>query len=107
MSFAFAESFIEAEKQLKVEEATLHLKRSATFDNRPLPNRWRVGQKVCYLTTSFWAWAKGDIGHILELRDEYKDKKAHEYQVFYTRPVNSKTGFFWTTPDDVELVEDV
>lgn len=77
------------------------------FENRPLPDKWRVGQKVRYLESKDWAWNKGDWGVVVGLReDEYKDRPAKEYQVFYTA-IKGEYGYFWTTPMDVELIEGV
>lgn len=50
-----------------------------------------------------WAWSAGMEATIVELRNEYKDRKADEYQVFYAEP-DSGGATWWTTPDDVELV---
>jgi hypothetical protein len=36
----------------------------------------------------------------------YTVRQAKNYQVFWTTPINGK-GIYWTTPDEVELVEDV
>ncbi len=78
------------------------------FNSRPLPKQWKVGQKVRYLRSSEWAWNEGEIAYVVQLRDEYKGKKASEYQVFYTgSDKGGKGGTYWTTPTDVELVEDV
>ncbi len=78
------------------------------FNSRPLPKVWKVGQKVRYIRDSEWAWYKGNIGYVVELRDEYKGRPASEYQVFYTcTDKDAKYGRFWTTPEDVELIEDV
>lgn len=77
-----------------------------THAERLLPDSWRVGQKVRYLNSSEFAWSRGDIAYVLKLRDEYKGRPAAEYQVFYTG-VPSTGCSYWTTPNDVELVEDV
>jgi hypothetical protein len=73
------------------------------FKTRPLPDFWRVGQKVRTLGNHF-AWSKGAIRRIVELRDP--GTPADQYQVFWTSPDNGQ-GVFWTIPSDVELVEDV
>lgn len=73
---------------------------------RKLPDFWRVGQKVRYLENSEWAWSKDDTAFVLELRDEKEKIPADQYQVFYTGQ-KGRHGRYWTTPDDVELVEDV
>lgn len=76
--------------------------------DRKLPEFWRVGQKVRYLQDREWAWSKGGEAEVIELRKEYSKTPGHEYQVFYTGNPNSDFGGrYWTTPDDVELVEDV
>lgn len=75
------------------------------FVERSLPDKWRLGQKVRYLRDSEWAWAKGEIAYVKGFR-EHADLPAAQYQVFYTGP-GGRDFSFWTTPDDVELVEDV
>jgi hypothetical protein len=95
--------------QEKLDKADWHaaesqrLKQEA-FDERPLPDRWRVGQKVRMITDTEWAWRKGAIMIIVGLHTKYDD-------VFYTSPLDYETnphaGSYWTTPEDVELVEDV
>ena len=71
--------------------------RKKAFDNRPMPDYWRVGQKVRLLKNKEWCADAGAVLMVVEVRD---------YNVFWTSPLNS-TGKFWTTPDEVELVEDV
>lgn len=73
---------------------------------RPLPDVWRVGQKIRYLRWSDHAWSEGDTAYVKELRADHAGKPADQYQVFYTGPLD-RSDSFWTTPDDVELVEDV
>ncbi len=80
--------------------------RSEAFEQRRLPDFWRVGQKVRYLTNSDWAWHRGNEGTVVALRDDCKGKPAHEYQVFYTGVGPDCYGQYWTTPSDVELIED-
>lgn len=75
---------------------------------RKLPDFWRVGQKVRYLEDREWAWSKGETAEVIKLRDEYKKTPGDQYQVFYTgNPKSDFGGSYWTTPNDVELVEDV
>lgn len=74
---------------------------------RKLPDFWRVGQKVRYLDHKEWAWVKGETAVVCKLREEYKKTPGDEYQVFYTRNPKFEVGGYWTTPDDVELVEDI
>ena len=71
--------------------------RKKAFDNRPMPDSWRVGQKVRLLKNKEWCADAGDVLMIVEVRD---------HNVFWTSPPNG-TGRYWTTPDEVELVEDV
>lgn len=99
-------SYLEKVKELDDEQKSLNSRYKDLFDNRPLPSVWKVGQKVRYLQNSEWAWIKGGTAYVKELRPEYEGKPAKEYQVFYTGP-KGKGGIFWTTPEDVELVEDV
>ena len=74
---------------------------------RCMPDFWRVGQKIRYVNTNEWAWEKGDIAYVVKLRDEYRGRPAKEYQVFYTGDNDpDQPGIYWTTPDDVELIED-
>ncbi len=74
---------------------------------RRWPDTWKVGQKVRYITRNEWAWDKGQLGVVISLKDEFRGQPAGKYQHFYTRPIGYTGGFYWTTPDDVELVEDV
>jgi hypothetical protein len=76
------------------------------FDQRPLPDFWRVGQKVRYLYDKDFAWSAGETATILEL--DKQGVPAKEYQVFWTgHPKHPEYGRFWTTPDEVELIKDV
>lgn len=92
--------------QLEAEAVALRVR---AHHERPLPDFWRKGQKIRYITTQEWAWSKGNIAYVHGLHDEYKDRKfsAGDYQVFYTGPKGKSHPSYWTTPDDVELVEDV
>lgn len=75
------------------------------FAQRPLPDQWRIGQKVRYLRDSDCAWAKGHTAYVNGLREEYKGRPSADYQVFYTGDEQGR-NVYWTTPDDVELIED-
>lgn len=102
------ESYLEGWEEYKELQAKLGEFKKSKFGNRPLPNKWRVGQKVRYITQSEWGWDRGNVAWITEVRPEYKDKFAGEYQVFYTSyNPEGKGGRYWTTPEDVELIEDV
>lgn len=101
------ESYLEGWEEVKELQDKIDKFRKSKFGNRPLPNKWRVGQKVRYITSNEWGWRQGDVGYVTELRDEYKDHFASEYQVFYTSIGEKRFGKYWTTPDDVELIEDV
>ena len=78
------------------------------FNERPLPDRWRVGQKVRVLVDKEWCCSAGAIMVVAEIRPEYSETPSHEYQVFYTAfdGDRGRYGRYWTTPDEVELVED-
>lgn len=71
---------------------------------RNIPEKWEVGMRVRFLHDREWAWSKGGEATITSLREEHEGCKGHEYQVFYTSP-DCGDAFWWTTPDDVELVE--
>lgn len=71
---------------------------------RPLPDFWRVGQTVLYLTHSKWGWDKGNTGVVIDV--EQPTKPAEEYQVFFTNVDGREHPRFWTTPDDVELISE-
>jgi hypothetical protein len=86
----------------QLEAEARDLRRQAHAE-RPLPDFWRVGQKVRTLADKAWAWKAGDVMTITELRDE--GTPALDYQVFWTAHAR-EFGRFWTTPDEVELVED-
>lgn len=87
-------------------EAEAKRLRQKAFSERPLPDRWRVGQRVRFLRSAAWAWTAGEEAVISGLRDPSVNKPAAEYQVFYTKP-DVGQACWWTTPDDVELAEDV
>jgi len=89
----------------EAERLELQAKKLRLKAKRKMPDQWRVGQKVRYVSNKDWAWNKGGIAYILELRDEYKGLSADEYQVFYTGSKKG-SGTYWTTPDDVELIEE-
>ena len=84
--------------ELEEEAARLRLE---AFEERPLPDFWRLGQKVRTLKDNEWAWDKGAIMTIVRLREV--GVPAAQYQVFWVTP-RSGQGVFWTTPADVELV---
>lgn len=88
-------------------EAEARRLRKEAFDERPMPDSWRVGQKVRYLRKSDWAWQAGSIGTVVEIPKEHQGKPAHETRWFYTGVGESCFGRYHTTPSDVELVEDV
>ena len=66
-----------------------------------MANKLKVGDKVTYKTDSEYAWCAGSEGVIVELRDEYKDTPANEWQVFYTSPIGYPNVVWWTTTEDV------
>lgn len=91
--------------ELEAEAAKL---RQEAFNERPLPDVWRVGQIVRTLSDKEFAWGKGALMYINEIRSEYKGTPADRYQVFYTSFVgkDKSSGTFWTTPEDVEFVSE-
>lgn len=86
-----------------LEERARQLRKEA-FDERPLPDFWRKGQKVRFLHEKEWAWGAGAVAEVIEVRDG--SIPADKYQVFWASQDKGKTRF-WTTPDEVELVSDV
>ena len=100
-------SYFEYLKKHNEQLRILQDRKHRAFENRPLPVRWEIGQKVRFLRDSEWAWGAGGIAYVVGFRDDSKKKLAHEYQVFYTSPTLGKErGMWWTTPNDVELVVD-
>lgn len=89
---------------LQLREEANRLEKEA-HNERPLPKKWKVGQRVRFLESKEWAWYKGSEAIIVELSPECKHKSAEEYQVFWTSPCGGGATW-WTTPDDVELLED-
>lgn len=77
--------------------------REEAFANRRLPDFWRVGQLVRFLDNGEWSWSKGNVWRVVEVANP--ERPAAQYQVFWTSPPCGD-GVFWTTPRDVELVED-
>jgi hypothetical protein len=88
-------------KALEAEAAEL---REQAYAERPLPDFWRVGQKVRFLRSKEFAWNRDDVWEITRVADG--TIPANQYQVFWTTPP-SGLGTFWTTPDDVELVQNL
>lgn len=77
----------------------------AAFDARPLPDKWRVGQIVRQVRGEGLGLPRGTIAYVHRLSDDCASKAATEYQVFWIGP-KDKSSTWWTTPADVELVED-
>lgn len=75
------------------------------FNERPLPDFWRVGQKVRMLNDEEWAWGKGNIMVISKVSSPHLP--ASHNQVIYLSTLEDGWGSFYATPKDVELVEDV
>lgn len=88
-------------KELREEADRLE---TEAHNERLLPKKWKVGQRVRFLKYREWAWNKGTEATIIELSPDCKHKSASEYQVFWTEP-DGGGATWWTTPDDVELVE--
>lgn len=78
--------------------------RNKAFDNRPLPDFWRVGQIVRLIKDKEWCADAGTLMKIVQL--DKPEEPASRYQVFWTTPINGH-GVYWTTPDEVELLQDV
>lgn len=95
------ESMRERAARLEAEAAAL---RKRAFDDRPLPDFWRVGQRVRLIKDKEWAYPAGTEVEVVKVRDP--DTPAKEYQVFWTSTNHGKE-LYWTTPDEVELVQDV
>lgn len=72
---------------------------------RKLPEKWKVGMRVRFLSTKEWAWNAGSEATVIKLSEDCKYRLGHEYQVFWTQP-DSRNAIWWTTPEDVELVTD-
>ncbi len=85
-------------------EAQVEVLRTEAHAERPLPEFWRVGMRIRYITHSRWGWDKGTTGVIIRTRDYDKDTPADKYQVFYTNSTGEDHPSLWTTPDDVELI---
>lgn len=98
-------SYLDDLKKYRLAERRLKDELRDAFEKRKLPKTWEIGQRIRYITTNECVWDAGDIGYVVAIRDEYRGKKASDYQVFYT---GGKTGGarLWTTPNDVELVEE-
>ena len=87
-------------------EAEARALRKQAFDESPLPDFWRVGQKVRYIRSDDYGYkVAGETAYVQRL-DDGPQPRAEEYQVFWTGPKRG-TPTLWTTPLDVELVEDV
>ena len=64
-------------------------------------NKLKVGDRVRYKYDKEHAWSAGSEGIIVELRPEYEDAQASDWQVFYTSPICHKSIIWWTTIEDV------
>lgn len=86
-----------------LEAEAAELRRQA-FSERPMPDRWVVGQTVRYIRDQDFGPSRGDVLTIVELdRRGRTPANAADYQVFWTgRPGRHER--WWTTPSDVELV---
>lgn len=84
-------------------EAEASQLRAAVFRGRPLPDFWRVGQKVRFVKSQEYGFQSGDVAEIVDVKDP--EIPANKYQVFWTS-TDIKTHRYWTTPDEVELVKD-
>lgn len=72
--------------------------------NRPMPEKWKHGMRVRFLHNKDFAWQAGSEATIIRLSKECHQRKASEYQVFWTEPDGGGASW-WTTPDDVEWVK--
>lgn len=87
-------------------ERRAKLIREKAFNERKLPDYWRVGQLVRMLKYQEWSWSKGDIMKVCEV--PYPDVPAAEAPRFYVAPRRNPLQMrFYCTPDDVELFQDV
>lgn len=82
--------------------------RKAAFAERPLPDHWRVGDRIRYIRDKEYCCDAGALGVVVDVSPDCAEKRASEYQVFWTCPDSwAKTlgggSKFWTTPDEVEL----
>lgn len=73
-------------------------------DARLLPTKWKIGMRVRFLRHKEWAWSSGLEATVVKLSNECKHKNGRDYQVFWTEP-DGGGAIWWTTPDDVELVQ--
>lgn len=94
------------ETAAQLEAQAKQLRREA-FAERPLPDHWRVGDRIRYIRNKEHCCEAGALGVVVEV--EHPERPAAEYQVFYTRPDGwtttlGGTARFYTTPDEVELV---
>lgn len=93
-------------------EAEAQRLRYEAFAERPLPDHWRVGDRIRYIRDMEYCCDAGSLGVVVKISAKCAGKSAREYQVFWTRPDSwattlGGTAQFWTTPGDVELVENV
>lgn len=95
-----------AQQNLQKQQEALYAEALEHFSARPLPQSWKVGQKIEYIRTSEYVWDKGEIGVVVEILEEYAGKPAKANQVFYTRPIKLSSGTFYTTPRDVILISE-
>lgn len=87
-------------------EAAAQVLRRAAFAERPLPDHWRVGDRIRYIRNKEHCCDAGALGVVVEVK--HPERPASQYQVFYTQPDGwantlGGTARFYTTPDEVEL----
>jgi hypothetical protein len=87
-------------RELEIEANRL---RKEAFEERPLPDKWRIGQMVRFIVDKEWAWGAGTVAQIV--KTDKSDKPADKYQVFWTSTDPGK-HLFWTTPNEVEFVSE-
>lgn len=98
--------FYRAEEKARVLEQRAKYIREKAFEERPLPDFWRVGQLVRMLKDQEWCWNRGNILVVSQVR--FPKALAADADFFYVSPrgKNPMNMYFYCTPSDVELYRD-
>jgi hypothetical protein len=86
-------SFVKAQKTLDEIMQIYYDMETWFFMNRPLPDVWKVGQKIRYLEPEkSGLWEEGDIGYIIAIEPKYENTPAETPQYFHTVVGEHKSG---------------
>lgn len=88
-----------------LERMATHI-RSTAFNDRPLPDFWRVGQKVRLITSKEWCGDAGQEFYICKVKWAAEPAHSSNNTIWITPSLLTEEGKYWTSPHEIELVED-